>query len=234
MIEKSIWITGDSPALLQAAALLKEQGVPFAEKPEEASVLLYPIPTPSLIRADIPKGRRIIGGNLDFLDESFSKLDLLKDPYYVTQNAALTAQAALGLLLAKLECDFASAATLILGWGRIGKCLAKLLRDIGMPVSVYARKETDQAMLTALGYRAADLGDLKQYKCIINTAPAQLIYDGEAFCHDCIKIDLASVLSLPGRDVIHARGLPGKYKPEASGKLIAQTILNHRREVFQS
>lgn len=234
MVEKSIWITGDSSAVLQAAAELKEQGISFADKPENAGVLLYPVPTPALLRDDIPKGPTIIGGNLDFLDDSFSKLDLLKDPYYVTQNAALTAQAALGLLLPKLECDFASAATLILGWGRIGKSLAKLLRDIGIPVSIYVRKSADWAMLTALGYRAVDLIDLKQYKCIINTAPAQIIPSEEALCDNCIKIDLASTLSLPGRNVIHARGLPGKYKAQASGKLIAQTILNHRQEVFQS
>ena len=37
--------------------------------------------------------------------------------------------------------------------------------------------------------------------------------------------------SIPGEGVLHAKGLPGKYKPEASGKLIAKTILHHLTEV---
>ena len=40
----------------------------------------------------------------------------------------------------------------------------------------------------------------------------------------CLKLELASGVWLPGEDVTVAHGLPGKYKPEASGALIAKTI----------
>jgi hypothetical protein len=40
-----------------------------------------------------------------------------------------------------------------------------------------------------------------------------------------VKIELASSPGLEGDDVIEALGLPGKYAPETSGKLIARTIL---------
>lgn len=229
-MEKRIYITGDSPALLHAELELRNAGVPFASKPEEAEVLLYNVPTAAFLREDIPKDRFIIGGNLDFLNEGIQNLDLLKDPAYVTANAALTAEAVLGLLLPNLECDFASSPTLVIGWGRIGKCMAKLLKGIGIPVSVCARKPEDRAMLHALGYEAAAPEDLRlNYKCIINTAPAQILTSTGT---NAIKIDLASIQGIPGTDVLHARGLPGKYKAEASGKLIARTILNRREEVF--
>lgn len=238
MDDKCIYIAGDSQALIQAAVELNQNGISFTADPEEANILLYNVPTAAFLRDEIPVGPVIIGGNLDFLDADIPKLDLLKDPYYLAQNALLTSEATLGLLLPKLECDFSSANTLILGWGRIGKCLDQFLGKLGIPVSVYARKPEDQAMLGALGYTPVSkdkcIRQLHQYKCIINTAPATILTetDMKAVADDCIKIDLASVPGIPGSGVLHARGLPGKYKAEASGKLIAHTILRHYEEVF--
>lgn len=238
MDDKCIYIAGDSQALIQAAVELHQNGIPFTADPNEADVMLYNVPTAAFLKDEIPFGPVIIGGNLDFLNNSYPKLDILKDPYYLAHNALLTAEATLGLLLPKLECDFASARTLILGWGRIGKCLDQLLGQIGFPVSVYARNPVDRAMLGALGYTPVEREEITeriaQYKCIINTAPAPILTEGEMknATKECILIDLASVAGLPGANVIYARGLPGKYKPEASGKLIAQTVLRHYEEVF--
>lgn len=238
MDEKTIFIAGDSQALIHAAVDLNYSGVPFTAEAEEADILLYDVPTPSFLLGEIPSGPLIIGGNLDFLGPEYKKLDLLKDPWYLAHNALLTAQAAAGILLPQLECSFPDAPTLILGWGRIGKCLDQLLRQVGIPVSVFARKPEDRAMLSALGYRAVsreEIGTLlPKFKCIINTAPACILsVEEEARIRvDCIQIDLASVRGLSGQNVLHARGLPGKYKAEASGKLIAQTIMRHWQEVL--
>jgi len=112
----------------------------------------------------------------------------------------------------------------VIGWGRIGKCLAQLLKSIGAQVTVAARKESDRVMLKALGYGALDTCELDTtpYRLIFNTVPQMI-------CPDCpgkgLKIDLASKLGLGGEDVLWARGLPGKDAPESSGHLIAQTVL---------
>ena len=42
---------------------------------------------------------------------------------------------------------------------------------------------------------------------------------------NALKIDLASCPGMLGDDVIIARGLPGKYVPESSGRLIARRLL---------
>ena len=42
---------------------------------------------------------------------------------------------------------------------------------------------------------------------------------------DCVKIELASTDGIAGSDILTARGLPGTYAPETSGKLIAATVL---------
>ena len=238
MEDINIYITSDTPAVIQAAVELNRNGISFTADPEEAQYFLCAVPTPAFMQEDIPKGLTVIGGNLKHLDPQIPRFDLLDDPYYLAHNALLTAEAALGLLVPKLTCALAEAQTLILGWGRIGKCLDQLLRRAGMPVSVYARKESDRAMLSALGYTAVTLEQCKarmpDFKCIINTAPAPVLSqeDLDRAPKNCVKLDLASVRGLFGEDVIHARGLPGKYKAEASGKLIAGTILRRREEVF--
>ena len=86
-------------------------------------------------------------------------------------------------------------------------------------------------MLEALGYRAVDFQEVPQVlphcKILFNTVPdLPLSYEVPLG----IAIDLASYPGMNGSNVITARGLPGKYAPESSGKLIAETILNHYKE----
>ena len=153
-----------------------------------------------------------------------SVIDLLKDPVYVSKNANITAHCAVKLAMNKLTCILPDCKTLIIGWGRIGKCLAKLLRDMGCQVVVAARKETDRAILAALGYDTCSIEDIdpESFDLIYNTAPEMLFPECPG---NSLKIDLASQLGLGGSDVLWARGLPGKMAPISSGQLIAETVL---------
>ena len=181
----------------------------------------------------LPPTIHIIGGNLekDYLAD-YRKTDLLKDSFFLAKNAAITAECALQVAASHMPLTFAECPTLILGWGRIGKCLASLLKQMGCPVTVAARKESDRAMLQGLGYGAVDFSEAKklisQHRLLFNTVPAGIgltkPYDG------CVKIDLASLPGLQGCGIIAARGLPGKYAPESSGKLIADCVC---REVLK-
>ena len=116
----------------------------------------------------------------------------------------------------------------VIGWGRIGKCLSRLLQAMGAKVSVYARKEADRAMAIALGY---DLGDLNyglcRYRVIFNTVPFMMIpQENIQYCReDCLKIELASKPGIEAADVVNGNRLPNRFAPESSGELIARTIL---------
>lgn len=231
----SIYIPRPTPALAFAGELLQRSGVTLACDCQEADCLLYPAPTPLTALTEFTMDKTIIGGNLDFLNPDVARFDLLKDPCYLAANAAVTAEAALGLILSNLKCAITDADILILGWGRIGKCLTHQLKDLNANLTVYARKPEDRAMLSAMSYRPITPEDLGQalptFRCIVNTAPASILAEADAcrFRPDCFKLDLASVLSIPGDGVLHARGLPGKCKPEASGALIARTVLRYLR-----
>lgn len=225
MIMRAITIfpMSDAPAVGFAARELEKQGVAIADflSPAVTHVLLS-VPTKETV---LPQGVTVIGGNLE---EGYPKIDLLKDEQYLAENAAITADCALRLLSDRLPVTFHGCPMLVIGWGRIGKCLASMLKALGAEVTVAARKPADLGMLTALGYKTAEIGKLDPvpYRAIVNTAPAPVLSAGG----NAIKIDLASRLGMAGENVIWARGLPGKMLPEASGALIARCVLRHLRE----
>ena len=118
---------------------------------------------------------------------------------------------------------------LVVGWGRIGKCLAKLLHGLGADVTVAARKESRRVMVEALGYHSCPIEDIRteNYRLIINTVPAMVLPTAPG---TALKIDLASIPGIGGKDVVQARGLPGLLAPESSGTLIAQVITQWIKE----
>lgn len=176
----------------------------------------------------LPQSITVAGGNLQHPAlQSYRTFDFLQDPYFLAQNAAITAECALKVAAPLLKTTLVETPTLILGWGRIGKCLGQILRELHCPVTIASRKESDLAMIQALGYDTIPLHDISthhsRYRLIFNTVPAPVL-DGTSISDNCIKIELASVNGINAHDTVIARGLPGTYAPESSGKLIAQTF----------
>lgn len=232
-----IYTAGHTAALNYAIQILKENNITILSQPEGATHLLLPIPsfTPDgkikggsdldEVLGILPKNITVIGGNLNHPGLlEYNTLDLLQDPFYLAENADITAHCAVKLAIEKLPVTLKNCPALVIGWGRIGKCLATLLARIGATVTVAARKEADRAILTALGYRTSDIDNLitSQYRVIFNTVPSMILPNipGKG-----LKIDLASSRGLGGKDVIWARGLPNSDAPESSGKLIAQCLI---------
>lgn len=185
----------------------------------------------------LPESVTVIGGNLAHTSLlQHQTIDLLADPVYLAKNAAITAECVLQVAADYLDTTFADTQVLILGWGRIGKCLSKLLNAMDSKVTVAARKESDRAMAQALGCTSLDFSEvpnqLSQYGVLFNTVPYQTIDCSILNQHkDCIKLDLSSAPGMVCDDVIVARGLPGKFAPKTSGKLIADTIQKALKEV---
>lgn len=229
--KRLIYPVGTTEAIRYAARYL---GLPLVDHPTpDATHLLLDVPLRQTdvetILSMLPPEIMVIGGNLDIpCLEGYRKIDLLRDPEYLAKNAAITAHCALKLALPHLGITLERCPVLILGWGRIGKCLARLLKGLGAEVTVAARKEADRAMLRVLGYRAVEFQQLSKilhgFQLIYNTVPEKILSESTTFPMECVKIELASRQGLPG-DVIDGRGLPGKLAPESSGKLIAETIL---------
>lgn len=210
-------------SVTHATKFLQEAGLCIVDAPfRDVTHYLFPVPSPPDL--SVPHGITAIGGNLP--EAVFPHaLDLLQDADYLAENAAITAHCAITLAAQQLRVTFRSLPVLVIGWGRIGKCLASQLKSAGASVRVAARRESDRAMLRALGFAAVSLAELPEaaenVRVLFNTVPASLPRLGGS----ALKIDLASAKGLEGGDILHARGLPGKIAPEAAGKLMAQTIL---------
>ena len=239
-----IYCAGNTPALSYARQFLLQRGFHFAQQPEpDVTHLLLPIPSfeadgrirgggiPSHILADLPEGITIIGGNLQNPTlQGYHTLDLLQDDFYVANNAAITADCAIRIAREHMNRIWRKCPVLVIGWGRIGKCLAQQLQALGADVTVSARKRNDLATAQALGYGvqcSQSLTSLDHYRVIFNTVPAQILSKEQCkACHpSCIKIELASTPGIDDPGVISALGLPAKYAPETSGQLIADTIV---------
>ena len=229
--KRLIYPVGTTEAIRFAATHL---GLPLVDHPTpDATHLLLDVPLRQMdlenTLAMLPPGITVIGGNLDIpCLEGYRKIDLLRDPEYLAKNAAITAHCAVKLALPSLPVTLERCPVLILGWGRIGKHLAQLLKRMGAEVTVAARKDADRAMLKSLGFRAVDFPALSKmlhgFRLIYNTVPEKILSDSTTFPAGCVRIELASRPGLPGES-IDGRGLPGKLAPESSGKLIAETIL---------
>lgn len=226
MRQITVYPMGNGRAVSFAARELAQQGVRLVPSWDRSVThILLDVPTKDVDLADIPPDVTLIGGNLDEAAERFPVIDLLKDAQYLLENAAITADCALRLLGDRLSVAFRECPILVIGWGRIGKYLAAMLKGLEAQVSVAARKSSDLGMLTALGYNAVpvDKIDPKLYRAIINTAPAKVLAGGGE--EACVQIDLASQQGIMGENVLWARGLPGKMLPEESGKCIARSVL---------
>jgi len=180
----------------------------------------------------LPKNIVVLGGNLDRPElDDYTVIDLLQNETYLALNAKITAYCALKLAQNQLPVTLDGCRMLVIGWGRIGKCLARLLRQVGANVTVCVRKETDRSILTALGYHVTDFESVEFpcYRAIFNTVPTMKFPSCPG---NALKIDLASRLGMGSEDVIWARGLPGKDAPESSGSLIAQSLIPVLKEAF--
>ena len=234
---------GRSGALDYCVNQLMAEGYPFTScLTDPVTHLLLPIPSVDEqlhIKGDGPlqgildnlrPTATIIGGNLprDLLGNR-PVIDLLQDEDYVCQNAHITAHCAMALAAERLDTTFRDCNCLIIGWGRIGKCLAEVMRRLDAKVTVAVRNLRDRAILEALGYETVSITeiDASSYDLIFNTAPVLILPDCKG---NALKIDLASKPGLTGPDVIWARGLPGKMAPAAAGKQMARRILYYIKE----
>lgn len=219
-------------AMQYAVEILKERGYHILDLPEpDTGHLLLPVPSfpnghdylDPVLKVLSPTAN-IYGGFLNIPPLiGYQRIDFLADPYYLARNGAITAHCALDIIEELLGQDVGGHSVMILGWGRIGKCLGKLLQQKGAYVTIAARKDSDLAMIDALGYRAMDLNHPKlDSQFIINTIPAMVLPRVPV---NVYAIELASKPGMGGENVITARGLPGKMRPEQSGRLIAETFM---------
>ena len=238
---EKIYCAGTTAACSYACHYLSEAGFLIADSPDwNTKHLLLDVPsfppgsrTPKALDtllSSLPENITVWGGNLNHPTlESFKTIDLLKDESYLTKNAAITADCTIPIAESALDRPWQEVNAMIIGWGRITKFLSWKLKSLGCDVTISSRSTAHQEEANASGFHTTASPDQTQpYHLIVNTAPAHVLSVQDHT--SSVLIDLASAKGIEGSNVIWARGLPGKYAPERSGKLIADTILRLSKE----
>lgn len=125
-------------------------------------------------------------------------IDLLEREEMSVLNSIPTAEGAIQIAMEQTPITIHGSNILVIGYGRIGKTLAKMLYGIGAKVHVAARKYSDIAWVKSYGYTPIVLNDLSkivsEMEIIINTVPSLVLNSAilENVRNDCLIIDLAS------------------------------------------
>lgn len=237
MLQGTILCIPRSDAIRYAETQLAKMGFHVTRTPApDVSHILLPVPSfPSgdeylaHIMAEVPDHVIVSGGNLSsLLLKNYAVVDFLQDPVYLAENAAITASCTLGIVKKERKHQLVGSKVLIIGWGRIGKCLHRLFEKGGAEVTISARSKTDRTMIHALGSRSLSIEEAATetlgYDVIINTVPAMVLPNIDTQ-QNALVLELASKPGLSGKNVMDCRGLPGKLAPAASGELIAKTFV---------
>lgn len=223
---------------------------------EESEIVFCPIPFTrdniNVNEADIKidelmkivKEKLLVTGSLNekiitkFNENKINYLDILEFEEFSILNAEATSEGAIKKALDMSNNTLNDLKILILGFGRIGKCLAHNLTGFTSNIYVEARKEKDIAFIKTMGYNEVDLSDLDNYlgemDIIFNTIPSVILDKNRL---DKLKksvciIDLASAPG--GVDFEYSKnkgintcwylGVPSKDFPESAAKYIKSTM----------
>lgn len=194
-------------------------------------------------------GKYLIAGNVTIKDEldlnNVQFTDLFKREEFSVLNTIATAEGTIQIAMEETQRTIHGSNVLVMGFGRIGKVLAKMLDGIGAKVYCEARKNEDISWIKAYGYNPIHLNDLNdhldKFDIIINTIPFQILTGDrlDLVKKDTVIVDLASnpggVDRKAARErnlrVIWALSLPAKVAPLTSAEFIKETIYHVLKEL---
>lgn len=160
-------------------------------------------------------------------------------------NSVPSAEGAVQMAMEATNITIHSSESFVLGLGRFGLTLVRLLKGMGSRVTVAARKSSDLARAEEMGVGAVHLSELSsaihKAEIVFNTIPALVLNRAvlEKMSPEAVIIDLASIPG--GTDFEYAKtlgikaqlapGLPGIVAPKTAAKIIAgiypSLILEH-------
>lgn len=260
--------------LEKAEELKDNSNIIFTEKisraiPKDVEVVIGPIPfTSNGININAPfgekeisiremihylEGKILIAGSISpeiydmANDEYIEIIDIMKREELAVLNTISTAEGAIEIAISNTNKIIHGSEVLILGFGRIGKVLARKMAGLSAKVTCAARKDEDLAWIRAYGHKETNINalgeNLSQYDIILNTVP-HLVLNKERLQYvkkDALLIDLAS--NPGGIDkkeakelklkLVWALALPGKVAPVTTAEFIKDTIYNILKEIYK-
>lgn len=150
-------------------------------------------------------------------------------------NSIPTAEGAVQIALEKLPVTVHGSKTAVIGFGRCGMTLARLLHAMGSEVSVVTRGAAERARVREMGMASFGFDQLSDVvtdqDVVFNTVPTVVLTAAvlERTRSDVLIIDIAShpagtnfaAAKRLGRQALHVLGIPGKTAPVTAGRILA-------------
>ncbi|MDR1687482.1 MAG: dipicolinate synthase subunit DpsA [Clostridiales bacterium] len=164
--------------------------------------------------------------------------DILKMEELAVLNAIPTAEGAIKIAVENTDFTLHDANVMVIGYGRVGKILCKMLTGFGSHIYPVTKERSDYALAKSLGFSAVMYDDmnekLSKMNIIINTVP-KILLDRKNIKYidkSCLIIDLASApngidfnfAKSAGLSVIFTGSLPGIIAPKSAAYYNLNTI----------
>ena len=197
-----------------------------------------------------PFGCKIFAGSIPqtFLERAREKgiscVDYLKDNYGVIQNTIAVAEGTLAEAIKRSEENLYRSSCLVMGYGRCGSILVSYLKRMSCQVAVYEKEDALRARAALIADDIVNLRELPAYleraQYIFNTVPSMVLpkallgYVSE----NALILDLASApggvdyaeAERRGIQAVQLPGIPGKYAPMSSAKILGEVIKRELKE----
>jgi len=171
-------------------------------------------------------------------DYNINLVEIAELDEFAILNSIPTAEGAIQIAMQETPYTIHNSCCFVLGYGRVGTTLARMLRSLGAKTFVVSKNDVELARAFEQGSSIIKLEELahkiNQADIIFNTIPARVL-DGavlEAVSKNSLIIDIAStpagtnfeLAEKLGIKAILAPGLPGKVAPKTSGEILARIL----------
>lgn len=188
------------------------------------------------------KNKTLIAGTIS--NEIYKKykdvkiIDIMKNQKLAILNTIATAEGTIKEIIANTQINIHGSKIMILGFGRVGKTLAKKLDGLSAKITIVSKEYEELAWAEAYGYQNIQLNkiqnSIKNYDIIVNTIP-HIVLQGEILEKvntNTLLLDLASgdggidkkEAQKNNLKLITALGLPGKTAPITTARILKETI----------
>lgn len=253
-------VLGSEARQIYLAEFLQEAGheVMLSEEylPGYHDAVLLPVPqTAKYLQENLSrlqKGQLVYGCNFpqplitQCTEKGIRCIDYMEQDGVASLNAIATAEGAVAEALKAACVSIHGSQSLVAGYGHCGEVLAEKLMALKANVTVLDRKEEKRARARTYGCHALDFTEIKdqlyKYDFIFNTIPAHVL-DEDLLSHVKRDVTIIDLASKPGGvnfeycrnhsiDANLCLGLPGKYAPKSSAKILMEVIFHSQKATY--
>lgn len=165
-------------------------------------------------------------------------VEVVKRNDFAILNSIPSAEGAIQLAMEQLPITIHGSSVFVLGFGRVGTTLARMLGGVGAKITVVARDAAQRARAAEIGYRVSDFAGLpliiSEADIVFNTVPA-MVLTARVVKNTRPEVLIIDLATDPGgtdfeaakslnRKAILAPSLPGKVAPKTAGRILGQVV----------